>query len=148
MREIEKIRPIICDRAEMDSVRRALATQQRNGILPEKIDVMWQDLGTGPAGRHLVAAHVILPPKTAPRPKRRDSTFVDIGKALAFVSIIGATVLTFLVLAWLALTHSGINWPSVAGLIAVGLVVMLLIGNRSNHSGACPGLHCSGCKGH
>lgn len=147
MKEIEKIRPIVCDRAEMDSVRRALATQQRNGLLPERVDVRWQDLGITAAGRQMVAAHVILPP-IKPRLKRRDSTFADIGKALLFVGSIGATVLTFLVLAWLALTHSGINWPSVAGLIAVGLVVMLLIGNRSNHSGACSGLHCPGCKGH
>lgn len=123
-------------------VAAALDAQVRNGTMvstPDDIEVRKLDHGR-------VAVYATM---LTQRPPRKDSTFTDIGKALAFVITLAVIPIVFFALAWLALSRAGIDWASVGGLVAVGVVVMLLIVNRSNHSGACPGaaVHCKGCKG-
>lgn len=141
--QLRTMPPIVCREDQRDQVRAAIATQQRAGILPEEVDVRWTVMRNG-----IVSAQVILPPVPRPNRRREDSVAASMGKALAFVGGLAGLGVTFAALAWLTLTHLGINWPAVLGgatLVALALMVAV---NRTNHAGACPGIviHCRGCK--
>ncbi len=95
----------------------------------------------------------VLEPRRQPRrsgPARRASVLSEMGKALAFAGILVLAVALAGVALYFALRNA-FDAAAIAqfgGMVAVGAILLLVLVNRSNHSGACPGIavHCKGCK--
>lgn len=141
MQDLQRIPPIVCHPSQRDMVRAAIHAQQEAGTLPAEVDVQWRTLRNG-----TLVAQVVIPAR--PQPRHQNSAASEIGKALAFVAALGGLGIAFVVIAFFALTHSGVDWAQVGGVVALGLIAALVLANRSNHKGACPGVavHCSGCR--
>jgi hypothetical protein len=95
--------------------------------------------------RIAVTAIVLLNPRPIARPaappaRKRNAWKVLAVSAAVLVPLAVAAYLIAVTVSWVA-TY----WKQIVG-VAVALFVLTII-NRFNHAGACPGLHCSGCKG-
>lgn len=80
--------------------------------------------------------------------RRRHPTLTPILAALAWATgvILAIAAVVGGIGYWVARSIDG---PALLGAVALigGLFVVVAV-NRANHSGACAGLHCGGCKGH
>lgn len=128
------VKPII---GRPDQVANAIEAQIRAGVIRSPEDVRIKHLDGG-----MVAAFMNMPAPTA-RPRRREDTVAQsMTKALLF----GLAVLA-VPLAAIAVIVAVVGIGRIVGFLAVlALLAIAVTWNRSNHAGACPGLHCDGCK--
>jgi hypothetical protein len=102
------------------------------------------------ADRFAVKVRTLEPRRPAPRPKAKPSVAGEMGKALAFVGVLALGLVLAGVALYFALRNA-FDAAAVAqfgGIVAFGVILLLVLANRANHSGACPGIavHCKGCK--
>jgi hypothetical protein len=100
--------------------------------------------------RFAVKVRTLEPRRPAPRRKAKPSVAGEMGKALAFVGVLALGLILAGVALYFALRNAfdAAAVAQVGGGLAVGAILLLILGNRVNHSGACPGIavHCKGCK--
>ena len=111
------------------AVRNALQTAHRQGRVVRSSPVRWLN------DREQIVDLVLLDP--APRPRRRWPVPTVIGATVA-VLLGGAAYAVHEVLVWTA-TH----WQQLLGAAIAAVLLMWWLAGRL---GACPGLHCPGCK--
>lgn len=131
-------------RGRPDEVKAALRASYRMGrLVTRPHNLPYHEL---PDGQIAVKVHM----RTEVNVRWRDQNPVaaQILAALAWAMGIGLVVIG-LVTGAIALIAHAVSGTMLAGYAALTVVVLLMLGwNRGNHSGLCPGLHCSGCKGH
>jgi hypothetical protein len=88
-------------------------------------------------------AHVVvtLLPASAPPARRRKVA----GTAVCVVAAVAGTAALVAAVVW-AVTWLADHLAQIAG-AGVAALVLLFALTRVSHSGVCPGLHCSGCRG-
>ena len=111
------------------AVKNAIQTAQRRGTLVRSSPTRWIN------GHQVVVDLVLLEP--APKPRARRALIAAAATA-GIAALAGATYAVYAAVAW-AVTH----WQLLLGaaLTAVALLWWLV-----GRLGACPGLHCPGCK--
>lgn len=95
----------------------------------------------------VVAVYVDMPVvRAAPKRTAEMSTGRSIAYALMWVCGLGAVGCVLLAVA-IALIGGLASLAKIASVVGALVVLAMVAANRLAHSGACPGLHCSGCKG-
>lgn len=142
--EIEmRMVPIIGPR---DEVVAAIRAGVRNGTIADQIDnVVWQDMGAGKVAVTVPMLRRIERPAPAPA-RREQSVSSAILSALAWV--FGLAVIAFLLIAIAAALIGARTMLAYGVVVVAGALILMFLGNRSRHSGGCPGVavHCKGCK--
>lgn len=129
-----------------DTVRKSIETGHRAGTII--------GLTKGKQVAHVkegvIAVYVDMP-VARPEPKRVAVTPpMSTGRSLAYALmwVCGLGALTLAAGAILIALIGGLaSLAKIAGVVGVMVVLVMIGANRLAHSGACPGLHCSGCKG-
>ena len=128
-----------------ERVIRSLDTLVRNHhLLTPPRDVRLARLPDGKVATRVTI--LTLPP--LPWRKRNPLLF---GSLVAFgISVVVAGIAWMIYRAVTGVIHALGGPASLGALVIAGALLLALLANRSNHSGACPGVavHCTGCKGH
>lgn len=137
--------PIMAEAERYREVEAAIAAGQRNGSIIGM--TAGRPVRRLPDGRIVVFVDMPNLITAEPPARRQESVTRSIMYALAWVTGLGLLAISA-VAALIALIGGIASAARIAAAVATVVVLVLIASNRLNHRGACPGLHCSGCKGH
>jgi len=148
---VPRVETIVGTQHDLEMVLRVAAHRGRLLTEVEKIPV--REIGPG---LYAIKARMLMPDVKVPlrtRLRKWDRSHPIMSamlKAMAF-AVASCALIVGAILAAIAMVRhamAGVDTRPIVGGFVFAVIVLLILANRLNHSGACPGVavHCPGCK--